>query len=353
MEPKGTATIATVSEYQGAINESAVAAWISSTVADVRGPFRYDFITGGHSNLTFAVTDSNGRRMVLRRPPMSHGLASAHDMAREHRIISALATTEVPVPLVLGLCDDVTVNGAPFYVMDFVDGHVIRTPNDAEQTLSSTARAKASRSLVDTLAALHRVNLAEVGLDDLARHEDYLSRQLRRWKGQWDQQRTRDLALIDEVHAALAGDLPIQGPATVVHGDYRLDNTMVNDDGTVCSVLDWEICTLGDPLADLAMLCVYWTGPDDEPSAWEATATTAEGFWNRSQLIEHYAESSGRDLSRFDTYLAFANWKLACILEGVYARYLGGALGDKDPAELEPFRRQVDTAARHAAELLS
>jgi len=335
------------------ILESSVTEWLSTSIDGVSSPFQWDLIAGGHSNLTFLVTDANGRRLVLRRPPLAHGLASAHDMAREHRIISALHESSVPVPKTLGLCEDEAINGAPFYVMDYVEGHVVREMADAEKLLSEAARGRASESLADTLAAIHKVDLEGVGLSNLGRHEDYLARQLKRWHGQWEQQRTRDLDLIDSVHAELVGNLPEQGPATIVHGDYRLDNTMVDGEGNVCAVLDWEICTLGDPLADIAMLAVYWTGPTDEQSAWESGATTAPGFWNRNQLIERYASTSGRDLSDFDLYLAFANWKLACILEGVYARYLGGALGQRDAAELEPFKRQVDSAAHAAAALLN
>ena len=335
------------------ILESSVTEWLSRSIDEVSSPFQWDLIAGGHSNLTFLVTDANGRRLVLRRPPLAHGLASAHDMAREHRIISALHESSVPVPKTLGLCEDEAVNGAPFYVMDYVEGHVVREVADAEKLLSEAARGRASESLTDTLAAIHEVDLEGVGLSNLGRHEDYLARQLKRWHGQWELQRTRDLDLINSVHAELAGNLPAQGPATIVHGDYRLDNTMVDGAGNVCAVLDWEICTLGDPLADIAMLAVYWTGPTDEQSAWESGATTAPGFWNRNQLIERYATTSGRDLSDFDLYLAFANWKLACILEGVYARYLGGALGQRDAAELEPFKRQVDSAAHAAAALLN
>ena len=335
------------------ILESSVTEWLSTSIDGVSSPFEWDLIAGGHSNLTFLVTDANGRRLVLRRPPLAHGLASAHDMAREHLIISALHESSVPVPKTLGLCEDEAINGAPFYVMDYVEGHVVREVADAEKLLSEAARGRASESLADTLAAIHKVDLEGVGLSNLGRHEDYLARQLKRWHGQWEQQRTRDLDLIDSVHSELVGNLPEQGPATIVHGDYRLDNTMVDGEGNVCAVLDWEICTLGDPLADIAMLAVYWTGPTDEQSAWESGATTAPGFWNRNQLIERYASTSGRDLSDFDLYLAFANWKLACILEGVYARYLGGALGQRDAAELEPFKRQVDSAAHAAAALLN
>ena len=335
------------------IFESSVTNWLDTSVDGAVGPYSWEIIAGGHSNLTFLVTDANGRRLVLRRPPLAHGLASAHDMAREHRIISALNRSSVPVPTTVGLCEDDRINGAPFYVMEYVDGHVVRDVEAAERLLSEPARARASESLAETLAAIHEVDLVSVGLNDLGRHEDYLARQLRRWYGQWEQQRTRDLSLIDDVHAVLIANLPAQQGATIVHGDYRLDNPMVDNDGNVCAVLDWEICTLGDPLADIAMLAVYWTGPTDTQSAWESGATTTAGFWDRNQLIERYAQSSGRDLGNFDLYMAFANWKLACILEGVYARYLGGALGERDTSELEPFKRQVDSAARAAADLLN
>ncbi len=208
----------------------------------------------------------------------------------------------------------------------------------------------ASRSIVDTLAALHAVDIDAVGLGDLGRRDGYVARQLKRWYGQWNQQKTRELPLVDDVHDALVELVPEQGPATIVHGDYRLDNTIVDDGGAVLAVLDWEICTLGDPLADVGLLQVYWTGPNDEPSAWDTGTCTATGFWDRAALARRYAEVSGRDLAQLDFYVAFGYWKLACILEGVYARYAGGALGDRDLTELEPFRRTVDNAAAKAAE---
>lgn len=334
------------------VDPARVGEWLDANVDGARGPYRFEVIAGGHSNLTFSVVGGDGRAMVLRRPPLSHGLASAHDMGREHRIISALADGPVPVPRTLGMCSDESVNGAPFYVMERVDGIVVRDEETAREALDHEARSAASRSLVDTLAALHSVDPVAVGLGELSRHEGYLARQLKRWYGQWNAQKTRELPVVDEVHDALMGSLPEQGPATIVHGDYRLDNTMLAPDGTVAAVLDWEICTLGDPLADVGLLCVYWTGPGDEPSPWAAAATRVEGFWDRRHLVDRYAEVSGRDLSDLDTYIAFASWKLACILEGVYARYLGGALGSKDPAELEPFRRQVDSAAERALQIL-
>jgi aminoglycoside phosphotransferase (APT) family kinase protein len=328
-----------------------VTAWLVEHVG-ATAPFRFEVIAGGHSNLTYLVQDVDGRRLVLRRPPLGHVLASAHDMAREHRIIAGLQGSGVPIPPALGLCDDDAVNGAPFYVMGFVEGVVVRDHATAVRTLDLAARANVSRSIVDTMAAIHAIDLEAAGLADLGRHEGYVERQLKRWYGQWDLQKTRELPLVDQVHDALVGLVPPQGPATIVHGDYRLDNTIVSTAGDVQAVLDWEISTLGDPLADLGLLQVYWTGPDDTPSAWTGSSTRAPGFWNRDQLAARYAEVSGRDVSRLDFYVAFGFWKLACVLEGVYARYLGGALGDRDPSELEPFKAQVDGAAAMAAEIV-
>lgn len=330
------------------IDVPAVTRWLEANVDGARGPFTFDIIAGGHSNLTFRVTGGNGERYVLRRPPLGHVLASAHDMGREHRIISGLQGTVVPVPPLKGMCDDPDVNGAPFYVMGFVDGHVLRDREAAEKLLDEAARANASRSLVDTMAAIHSVDLTASGLDGLARHEGYIERQLKRWYGQWEQGKTRQLVAVDRVHDALLSMIPEQGPATIVHGDYRLDNTMVDDHGEVVAVLDWEICTLGDPLADLGLLHVYWNGPNDGIGAWKGTSTTAPGFWDRRQLAARYAEVSGRDISQLDFYVAFAFWKLACILEGVYSRYLGGALGERSPHELETFKLQVEQAAASA-----
>ena len=330
------------------INVPAVTEWLHTHVAGATGPFHFDTIAGGHSNLTYRVTGADGARYVLRRPPLGHVLASAHDMGREHRIISGLHTSAVPVAPALGFCDDPAVNDAPFYVMGFVDGHVVRDRLEAEAILNPEARRTASESIVDTMVAIHSVDLAAAGLDTLGKHEGYIERQLKRWYGQWNQQKTRELSAIDTVHDELLRRIPEQGAATIVHGDYRLDNCMSGDDGNVVAVLDWEICTLGDPLADVGLLQVYWTGPNDPASAWTGNATTAPGFLDRADLAARYAEVSGRDLTDLPFYVSFAYWKLACILEGVYARYLGGALGQRDPAELEPFKLQVEGAAANA-----
>ena len=335
------------------IDYLSVSEWLTTQVRGLMAPYTFDVIAGGHSNLTFCVTDAHGRRIVLRRPPLSHGLASAHDMKREHRIISALRDSAVPVAPVLGMCDDPAVNGAPFYVMEFVEGLIVRDQQGAERLATPEIRKRASESLIDTMVAIHAVNIDHVGLGDLARHDGYIERQLKRWYGQWNAQKTRDLDTIDRVHAELTNRIPPQGAATIVHGDYRLDNCIVSTSGEIVAVLDWEICTLGDPLADLGLLMVYWTGPKDDAMVAAYQATKTNGFLNRDDLVRRYATVSGRDVSHLDFYIAFALWKYACIIEGVYARYLGGALGERSAAELEPFKLQVDGAAAHAETLLA
>jgi aminoglycoside phosphotransferase (APT) family kinase protein len=329
------------------VDVASVSEWLAAHVDGATPPFRFDVIAGGHSNLTYRVTDARGERSVLRRPPLGHVLPSAHDMGREHRIISALGPTPVPVAPALGYCADESVNGAPFYVMGYVDGVVIRDPEGAN-VLTADARRVAGEDIVDTLVAIHAVNPDAVGLGDLGRHDGYIARQLKRWYGQWNASKTSELPGVDRVHDVLLERIPEQGPAAIVHGDYRLDNCMVGTDGRVRAVLDWEICTLGDPLADVGMLHVYWTGPDDERSAWTGSGTAVDGFPNRGDLLERYAKVSGRDVGAIDFYVAFAFWKLACILEGVYARYLGGALGEVDREHVKEFRVQVERAARLA-----
>ena len=329
------------------IREAEVTAWFEEHVAGARGPLAFELIAGGHSNLTFKVTDAEGHEFVLRRPPLGHVLATAHDMGREHRIISALGPTPVPVAPALAYCPDDDVNGAPFYVMAYVDGLVLRDAATAEKMLTADERRRAGESLVDVLAEIHGVDPDAVGLGDLGRKEGYIARQLKRWHGQWEKSKTRELPLVDEVHDRLLAQVPEQGRAGIVHGDYRLDNTMLDRDGSVLAVLDWEICTLGDPLADVGLLMVYWTDPDDDGSALLTSPTTVEGFPRRAELLERYAARSGRDVSDIDFYVAFGYWKLACIVEGVYARYKHGAMGG-EASGFEGFEQQVVRLAEAA-----
>jgi aminoglycoside phosphotransferase (APT) family kinase protein len=332
-----------MAEVEG-INIGPVTAWFEANIAGARGPLTFELVAGGRSNLTFVVTDAGGQRFVLRRPPTSHVLPSAHDMGREHRIIAALGPTAVPVPPALGYCEDEPVNGRPFYVMGYVDGHVLRDAHIVEKTLTPEQRRTAGEDLIDVLVALHAVDVDAVGLGELARRDAYIERQLKRWYGQFQQSAAtqgRVVPIVDEMHDFLAARIPEQGPAAIVHGDYRLDNTMFSAEGRVLAVLDWEICTLGDPLADLGLLMVYWTEPDDANAPLGITPTAVPGFPSRKEMADRYATGSGRDISQLGFFVAFGYWKLACILEGVYARYAGGAMGG-DRSGFEGFAEQVD-----------
>jgi aminoglycoside phosphotransferase (APT) family kinase protein len=322
--------------------------WFAEHVVDVEPPLRFERISGGRSNLTFAVTDGAGARWALRRPPLGKRLASAHDMGREFRIISALQATPVPVPPVVGLSEE---GEDPFYVMGWVEGPILRTLAEAEAFPDEGQRRAIGERVVDTLVAIHEVDPDQVGLGEMAKKEDYVARQLRRWKGQFDKQHTRELPLIAEVHDRLAARIPEQGPATIVHGDYRLDNMILSPSGEVAAVVDWELCTLGDPLADVGLLLVYWSEPGDELIPLFEPATMAPGFPSREEVKARYAERSGRDVSQIDFYVALGLWKLAIVLEGVYARYAAGQYGK--PAEDEGFQqfaRLVERLVEGAAE---
>jgi aminoglycoside phosphotransferase (APT) family kinase protein len=331
------------------IDAANVTRWFLDHAEDVEPPLSFDLIAGGRSNLTYRVDDAAGHAWVLRRPPLGQVLATAHDMGREHKIISALAPTDVPVAPTIGLCTDEDVNGAPFYVMGFVDG-VIARGLDAGRLLTVEARERAGHDLPEVLARIHAVDPDAVGLGDLGRKEGYIERQLRRWYRQWESSKTRELPVVDEVHDALAARVPEQGPAAIVHGDYRLDNCILSPDGRIAAVLDWELCTLGDPLADVGLLLVYWTDRNDTTSALMETTTTLEGFPDRTELIRRYAAASGRDVGDVDFYVAFGFWKLACILEGVNARYQGGVMGESD--SFQGFAGQVEMLARRAQAVL-
>ncbi|TJZ43510.1 phosphotransferase family protein [Streptomyces piniterrae] len=289
------------------------------------GPLRARLIEGGRSNLTYRVTDGRAS-WVVRRPPLGHVLATAHDMRREHRVISALHETPVPVPEALLLCEDESVIGAPFYVMELVEGTPYRTAGQLAPLGPERTRAVVL-SLVDTLVELHAVDPEAVGLGDFGRPDGFLERQLRRWGKQLSASKNRDLPGIDELHEALGRALPASPAPTVVHGDYRLDNVLVGSDDTINAVLDWEMSTLGDPLTDLGLLVMYSSdlGLTESPVS---TTSGAAGHPSPAELIERYAARSGRDTSAIAWYTAFAWFKLAVILEGIHYRFtLGQTVG--------------------------
>jgi aminoglycoside phosphotransferase (APT) family kinase protein len=334
------------------IDAAAVEAWFTANVEGVQPPLAYERISGGRSNLTYEVTDAAGRRWALRRPPLGKRLTSAHDMSREFRIISALRGT-VPVANAVGLCEDESVNGAPFYVMDWVEGPILRTKDDAGLFPDEGDRRAIGERIVDTLVGIHAVDPDAVGLGGLAKKEDYVARQLHRWQGQWEGSRTRDLPLVNEVHDRLVARIPEQGPATIVHGDYRIDNMILTTGGEVAAVVDWELCTLGDPLADVGMLFVYWGEAGDELSPLLEPATVAPGFPRRDEVRRMYADRSGRDLSEIDFYVALALWKLAIILEGVFARFRAGQYGAAEETREGDVVEQLAVAASEAERRLS
>ena len=312
------------------IDEANVSTWMSENVNAI-APMTFELIAGGRSNLTYRVVDANGTAFALRRPPTSHVLPTAHDMVREHTVISALFPLGVPVAEPLGLCVDEEVNERPFYVMEFVDGAILRDRDEAEATFDEATRGVIGDHLAQTLSQLHDVDVEKAGLGDLARHDGYIERQLRRWRTQYEQMHVEGVdhgGLIEAVGDELSAKIPAQQRVSVVHGDYRLDNTVLDASGRVRAILDWEICTLGDPIADLGLLMVYWAEPSDPTASLLGVApTTAKGFAGREQVLKAYASHSSLDLSHVTYYQAFGYWKLACIMQGVFARYSAGAAG--------------------------
>jgi aminoglycoside phosphotransferase (APT) family kinase protein len=280
-----------------------------------------EVVQGGRSNLTYVVSDERSR-WVVRRPPLGHVLPTAHDMKREYRVISGLYPTDVPVPRPLLLCEDPDVLGAPFYLMEFVTGTPYRSDKELV-SLGTERTTKIADALVDTLVDLHAVDPAAVGLGDFGRPEGFLERQLRRWKKQLDGSRSRDLPGIDELHDRLVAALPVSPEPTIVHGDYRLDNVLVDADDRITAVLDWEMSTLGDPLTDLALLVAY-ADRDKVSLPFVSNASAAPGYPSIDEVVARYAERSGRDVSALNWYVGSAFFKLAVILEGIYYRFSKG-----------------------------
>ena len=332
------------------IADERVTAWLAEHMPALEPPVTYSLIAGGHSNLTYRCEDSAGRAYVLRRPPLGHVLESAHDMGREHKIISALADTDVPVAPTFGLCTDTTVNDAPFYVMDFVEGLVL---NDAtvSRELTPAERVSLGENVADVLAILHQLDPDDVGLGDLGRKGAYLARQLKRWTKQWEASKTHEIPAMDETLRLLGERMPDQVGASIVHGDYRVGNMLVGE-GRIYAVLDWELCTLGDALADVGYLLNSWVEPADNVPD-DISATGIGGFPSRADMIARYQAATGRDLTNIDYYRAFSHWRLAAIGQGVYKRYLVGAMGENRDLDLDAYRASVEQRATAALELIA
>ena len=317
-------------ETPDGVDLAALRGWFASEVVGASGePLWAELIAGGRSNLTYVVGDGTSE-WVLRRPPLGHVLPTAHDMAREYTVMRALADTAVPVPNAIAFCDDLAVNGAPFYVMSKVDGVILRTPADMTDITRSQAK-RCSEDLVDVLAAIHAVDYTAVGLADFGHPDGFLARQVRRWGEQWERSKATELPAVEELARRLRAALPESPPPTIVHGDYRLDNTMLasDDPGRVVAVLDWEMSTLGDPLADLGLFLLYYGRADGQVIATGAGVDPAKGFLTREAVIERYESATGTALDSLDWYEAFAAYKLAIIVAGIHARYLmGKTLGE-------------------------
>ena len=341
-----------MSERGEAILRGPLDEWFRERVPGIELPLDYEPIHGGLSNLTFLVTDQAGTRWVLRRPPLGKGLGTAHDMGREVKVVSALGPTPVPVPPVVDFCEDEEVTGAPFYVMEFVEGPVLRAPEQAALFPAAEDRVRIGNGLADVLAAIHEVDPDGIGLGDLGRREGYVERQLARWSSQWEQSKTRELDEVEEVFRRLSARVPDQEETTIVHGDFRLDNVIYSPSGDVAAVVDWELCTLGDPRADLGLLMVYWAEAGDDRISIFRPATAEPGFPSRAELIARYVETSGRDVSDLDYFVALGYWKLAVIIEGVLARFRGGQYGQdaRSDAAGDEFSEAVGSLARAALE---
>jgi len=324
------------------IDVAAVGGWLGTNVPGLEPPFVFTRIGDGQSNLTFRVDDARGASVVVRRPPLGEIRASAHDVVREHRILTALHPVGFPVPRTLGVCEDSSVTGAPFYAMEHCDGV------DAEG-LEGASRAAAGRHIAATLAELHALDLDVIGLGDFLRPESLISRQLRRWRRQWEASKTRELDDVEDVAAWLEARMPEERETVLLHGDYHLHNFVFAPDGRLRAVLDWELCTAGDPLADVGQMVAYWNELRSSEGFFREPVAAAEGFPDAAELARLYAEATGRDPAALEYWVAFAYWKIAIIVEGVYRRWLNDPQNGSDAGSLAPAVVRLAALARDAA----
>lgn len=310
-----------------ALPADALRTFLVDSGVDVSGDLRIDLISGGKSNLTFTARDDKSH-WVVRRPPTSGLTPSAHDMNREWAVTSALQETDVPVATTVAIDSDGDVLGAPFTVVEFVDGRVIRTDADLT-TLSDNEIERNLDGLIDTLARLHAVDYRAVGLGEFGRPDGFAARQVKLWARQWGHVKSRELDDVDRLVAQLGDRIPVQSQSTIVHGDYRVDNTITSgeDAGVVRAVVDWELSTLGDPLTDVALMCAYRRPEFDTVVGFDA-AWTSDRYPSADEIAQRYAVRTGSDLGDWDFYLALANLKLGVIAEGIAHRARSGATSD-------------------------
>ncbi|GAB2994153.1 acyl-CoA dehydrogenase [Mycobacterium bourgelatii] len=330
------------------VDVDAVSRWLAALEIDVTPPLQFLRVGLGQSNLTYRVSDTAGRAWVLRRPPLGHLLASAHDVVREARIIAALADTDVPVPQILGVTTDPEFSEVPMVLMEFVDGLVIDTMEVAE-SLTPERRRQTAVSMPHTLAKIHAVDLAEVGLQDLSSHKPYVQRQLKRWAGQWELSKTRELPELDDLTRRLVAAAPEQRELALVHGDFHLRNLITSrENGEIVATLDWELSTLGDPLADMGTLLTFWVEPG-ETTGGDFAPSTLEGFPNRAEMTRLYLEETGRDPAALQYYHVLGLWRLAIIAEGVMRRAMDEPLNKA--ASGTPTTERIDALVHKGIEI--
>jgi aminoglycoside phosphotransferase (APT) family kinase protein len=305
------------------VDRAALTRWLDTERPGLRtGELSGEVIAGGKSNLTYRISDGTAT-WALRRPPLAHVLPTAHDMAREYTVMSALGGTLVPVPQTIALCTDLDVLGANFYLMSYVDGVVLDRPEAIAKLTPELARATCDQ-LMDTLVVLHDVDPQSVGLGEFGRPAGFLARQVKRWTQQWQANETEPREMLAALLDKLSGTMPEQSRPGIVHGDYRLTNVMYRPDlSAIAAVVDWEMATLGDPLTDVGLLVVYQTLSADDDGVMPRMSP-ADGFPTADEMVARYAAHSDRDLRDLDWYVAFGYFKLAVISEGIHNRYLQG-----------------------------
>ena len=325
-------------------NENRVAEYLRRTLSELvgTGEIRFDQFPGGAANLTYrAITD--GGEFVLRRAPLGPTAAGGHDMAREHKVLSRLWKTFPQAPRSHHFCEDSTVMGKPFFVMERHVGHVVRTA----WPIPEGPRRRVCEELTDTLARLHQVDPAEVGLEDLGHPDGFVERQVVGWARRWDAAKTREVPDMDHVAAVLAASVPIGQAVAILHNDFKLDNTMINDAGDIVAVFDWDMATLGDPLVDVGTMVAYWVDTDGPVHAvFGSRVQPLTPYMTTEEVVARYGAATGHDLDRLRWYVALAYFCLAVILEQIYARYAAGQTTDRRFAEFEPAAPVLAATAR-------
>ena len=319
------------------------------------GPISIEQFRSGHSNLTYLVRVGS-REVVLRRPPFGSKVRSAHDMAREYRVLSKLHEAYPLAPKALVYCDNPSILNAPFYLMDPIRGMILRRDPPASMSLSPETARNLSEAFIDNLARLHSLDYAAIGLADLGKPQGYLERQVKGWIERYHNSKTHDLPEVERISPWLTAHMPAgsDDAAALIHNDYKYDNLVLdaNDATKIVGVLDWEMCTIGDPLTDLGTALAYWTDPQDpeEFQQIRSAPTTLPGTLTRGKLIQRYAALTGRDLSAMVFYLAFARFKVAVIIQQIYYRYAQGLTQDARFAELPKRIHALLRASWHCAE---